>query len=127
MLIPIVLGVMNLAVMVAIANIIATEQLWKRGLLFSRLLRYEPIKRPATDKQNRKRRASTPRHPEIRTWYEERSFSPGVRRQSCLLTEPVLSPPPPIRAVSSVNAVRGSTVMGVHRSALEVTEGCEVF
>jgi predicted metal-binding membrane protein len=39
MLIPIVLGVMNLAVMVAIANIIATEQLWKGGLLFSRLLR----------------------------------------------------------------------------------------
>lgn len=37
MLIQMVLGVMNLAVMIAIAAIIGTEKLWKRGPLLSRL------------------------------------------------------------------------------------------
>jgi len=38
MLMQMVLGVMNLAVMAGVAAIIATEKLWKRGPLLARLI-----------------------------------------------------------------------------------------
>ncbi len=38
MLMQMVLGVMNLAVMAGVAAIIATEKLWKRGPLLARLV-----------------------------------------------------------------------------------------
>jgi predicted metal-binding membrane protein len=38
MLMQMVLGVMNLAVMTGVAAIIATEKLWKRGPLLARLV-----------------------------------------------------------------------------------------